>query len=79
MIIPYQDIQPDTLTELIEHFVLREGTEYGEQDISLADKVTQVREQLASGRVVIVYSELHESVNIIPKEQLNVENSTIDG
>ncbi len=79
MIIPYQDIQPETLTQLIEHFVLREGTEYGEHDISLADKVTQVREQLASGQVVIVYSELHESVNIIPKEQVSAENSTIDG
>lgn len=77
MIIPYQEIQPDTLTELIEHFVLREGTEYGEQDVSLADKEAQVRAQLASGQVVIVYSELHESVNIVPKEQVSAENNSL--
>ena len=77
MLIPYQDIGADTLTQLIEHFVLQEGTEYGEFDISLAEKVLQVREQLASGKVVIVYSELHESVNIVPKDQVREENNTM--
>ncbi|MCE0557122.1 MULTISPECIES: YheU family protein [unclassified Motilimonas] len=77
MIIPYQDISAETLEQLIEHFVLQEGTEYGEQDISLAEKVLQVRAQLESGRVVIVYSELHESVNIVPKDQVSEENSAM--
>ena len=38
MIIPWQELDPDTLNNLLEHFVLQEGTEYGEQDVSLADK-----------------------------------------
>ena len=29
MIIPWQDISPDALDNLIESFVLREGTDYG--------------------------------------------------
>ena len=37
MIIPWQDLDSDTLNNLLEHFVLQEGTEYGEQDVSLAD------------------------------------------
>ncbi|MCE2595072.1 YheU family protein [Motilimonas cestriensis] len=77
MIIPYQDISAETLEQLIEHFVLQEGTEYGEQDISLTEKVLQVKAQLKSGRVVIVYSELHESVNIVPKDQVSEENSAM--
>lgn len=77
MIIAYQDIQPETLTQLIEHFVLREGTEYGDQDVTLEDKVAQVKQQLEDGSVVIVYSELHESVNIVPKQQVSVEQQGI--
>ena len=71
MIIPWQELDADTLNNLLEHFVLQEGTEYGEQDVSLADKVDDVRAQLQQGVAVIVYSELHESVNIVPKATLD--------
>jgi uncharacterized protein YheU (UPF0270 family) len=70
MIIPITDLTEETLMNIIEGFVLREGTEYGEADVSLADKVQQVSAQLAIGDVLLVYSELHETVNIIPKQQL---------
>ena len=71
MIIPWQSIAPDTLDNVIEAFVLREGTDYGQVEVDLADKVLQVKAQLAQGLVVLVYSELHESVDIIPKRKLN--------
>ncbi|QTG89440.1 YheU family protein [Vibrio furnissii] len=64
MIVPWQQIAPDTLDSLIREFVLREGTDYGEVEISLQDKVDQVKAQLQSGEAVIVYSELHETVDI---------------
>ncbi|MCL9780451.1 YheU family protein [Vibrio sp. S4M6] len=67
MIIPWQDIDPETLTNLITEFVLREGTDYGEQEIALADKVDQVKLQLKLNQAVIVYSELHETVDIQPR------------
>ena len=70
MIIPIADLTQDTLLNIIEGFVLREGTEYGESDVSLEDKVQQVLLQLKLGEVLLVYSELHETVNIIPKQQL---------
>lgn len=64
MIVPWQQIAPDTLDSLIREFVLREGTDYGAQEVSLQDKVAQVRAQLQHGDAVIVYSELHETVDI---------------
>lgn len=70
MIIPIADLSEETLLNIIEGFVLREGTEYGEADVSLEDKVQQVFQQLKLGDVLLVYSELHETVNIIPKQQL---------
>ena len=67
MIIPWQDLAPETLDNLIESFVLREGTDYGEQERSLEQKVNDVKRQLKSGDVVLVWSELHEPVNIMPR------------
>jgi uncharacterized protein YheU (UPF0270 family) len=67
MLIPYDSIDTDTLYRLIESFVLREGTDYGEEEVPLEEKVNQVLEQLQEGIVVIEYSEEHESVNIIPR------------
>ena len=67
MIIPWQDLAPETLDHLIESFVLREGTDSGEQERSLEQKVNDVKRQLKSGDVVLVWSELHETVNIMPR------------
>ena len=69
MFIPWQDLDPDTLDNLIEHFVLREGTDYGEEEVSLAQKVAQVREQLQRGEALLEFSEEHESVTIIAAHQ----------
>lgn len=64
MLIPWQHIAPETLDNLIETFVLREGTDYGEQEVPLQQKIKQIKKQLATGEAIIVYSELHESVDI---------------
>ncbi|HBD13165.1 MAG TPA: hypothetical protein DCZ13_13515, partial [Porticoccaceae bacterium] len=55
MIIPPERLPEETLTAVIESYVLREGTDYGEHERSLADKVAQVRCQLASGDVLLTY------------------------
>ena len=70
MLIPWQEIERETLNNLIEHFVLREGTDYGAEEVSLSDKVAAVLRQLQRGEAVIVFSELHETVNIMPREAL---------
>ena len=67
MIIPLESIDSETLQNLVESFVLREGTDYGEVEISLQEKVAQIVEQLRAGDIVIEYSEEHESINIIEK------------
>ncbi|MDD9339819.1 YheU family protein [Providencia heimbachae] len=69
MIIPWQDLATDTLESLIESYVLREGTDYGTYEKSLQDKVNDVKRQLVSGEIVLVWSELHESVNFMPNNQ----------
>lgn len=77
MIIPLAQLPADTLHAIIENFVLREGTEYGSEDVSLNDKIAQVHQQLKQGSACLVYSELHETVNIVPAEQF-IEGSEED-
>ena len=76
MIIPLEQINEETLIAIIEDFILREGTDYGVIAATKEDKMAQVKLQLQQGSAVIVYSELHESVNILPREQFNNENKT---
>jgi uncharacterized protein YheU (UPF0270 family) len=64
MIIPWQEIASDTLHNLLSEFVLREGTDYGDAECTLDDKIDQVKQQLIRGDAQIVYSELHESIDI---------------
>ena len=71
MLIPYQSLDKETLYNLVESFILREGTDYGEMEISLKDKSNKVMLQIKNGEVLILYSELSESVTLITKQQFN--------
>lgn len=70
MKIPIEELSSDTLYAIVEAFVLREGTDYGEAEVSLKEKVEQVLEQLKTGEIILLYSELHESIDIVPKSHI---------
>ncbi|VAY02244.1 hypothetical protein ARADI_0198 [Arsenophonus endosymbiont of Aleurodicus dispersus] len=67
MIIPWQQLAADTLNNLIESFVLREGTDYGKDEKTLEEKVNDIKQQLQLGSIVLVWSELDETINILLK------------
>ncbi len=71
MIIPWQQLSAETLQSVIESFVLREGTDYGEQERSLAEKVDDIQQQLTAGDLVLIWSELHETLTIMPRAHFN--------
>jgi uncharacterized protein YheU (UPF0270 family) len=62
--VPMAQLAPDTLRALVESFVLREGTDYGVQEVPLATKVAQVIKQLQRGEARIVFDPATESVDI---------------
>lgn len=66
VIIPHRELSTDALRGVIESFVLREGTEYGERDYSLEEKVRHVTRQLERGEAQIVFDPSSESVDIVP-------------
>ena len=65
MEIPYTVLSSDALQGVIEEFISREGTDYGEQEYSLAEKIAQVRAQLESGEVVLTFDEESETCNLV--------------
>ncbi|MDO5055405.1 MAG: YheU family protein [Pasteurella oralis] len=70
MIIPWQELDEETLNNIVESFILREGTDYGVQELSLAQKKQNLISQIQQGNIVIVWSELHESIDIKDKMDL---------
>lgn len=67
MIIPYQRLSADVLKSVIEEYISREGTDYGEYELSLDQKVQRLLPQVHSGEVLIVFDEVTESVQLLPK------------
>ena len=69
LLIPPDKVSPRALQGMIEEFVTRDGTDYGERETGLAEKVAQVRAQLQSGQAGIVFFPLEESFQILRREE----------
>ena len=64
MIIPHGHLSEDALRGVIESFVLREGTDYGEHEFALEQRVAHVLRQLERGEARVVYDPASDSVDI---------------
>ncbi len=65
IVIPYRELSAAALRGVLESYVLREGTEYGEHDVSLDQKVGQVLRQLERGEAQVIFHAALESIDII--------------
>ena len=63
--VPYTALKPETLLALIEEFVTRDTTDYGERERTLGDKVEDVMRQLRRGEARIVFDGASETINIV--------------
>ncbi|MGY8783771.1 MAG: YheU family protein [Pseudomonadales bacterium] len=64
MNIPFQDLKVETLTAIVEEFISREGTDYGDHEISLEQKVLQVMNQLQRGKIVVTFDPESQSCDL---------------
>lgn len=69
MIVPPERLAPETLNALLESYVHREGTDYGEREASLEGRLGQLREQLRCQEVLLVFDEATESCNLLTRAQ----------
>ena len=66
--IPYDQLSQEALKGVIEEFVTRNGTDYGETQIPLETKIAQVLRQLKSKDVFIIFDHHSETATILHKD-----------
>ena len=63
--VPHTELSPEALRGVVESFVLREGTDYGERDVPFETKVAEVIRLLERGEARIVFDPVTQSVQIV--------------
>lgn len=63
--IPYHELSPEALHGVVEEFVTRDGTDYGEIEVPLETKIAQVLTQLREEKAVIVFDPGTETTTIL--------------
>lgn len=73
-------LSPGALRGLVEEYVTREGTDYGQGEWSLEEKVAQVFRQLEAGEARIVFDLELESASIVtaPEFALHTLDPALD-
>ena len=74
MKIPIDRLKPDILLSVIEEFVTRSGTDYGERDVPIDIKIKQVKHLLETGLAVLLYDEETETCNIFLVDDLVIRS-----
>lgn len=67
--IPWQSLSEEALRGVIDEFITREGTDYGEHEIPHQRKVAQILQQLKRDEAAIVFDVHTESCTILPKRR----------
>lgn len=70
-LIPYESLEIATLTNILEDVVTRDGTDYGNYDVSLEQKCQQAMNMLKQKQAFLVFDTESESIKLINKDQLN--------
>ena len=68
--VPFDRLSAAAQRGVIEEYVTREGTDYGEGEVDLATKVAQVRRQIDRGEVVVLFQAKTGTVNLVARRDL---------
>jgi hypothetical protein len=63
--VPYTELSAEALQGVIDNFILREGTDYGDRTFSHEQTAAQVLRQLQRGEARILFDPLDSSVTIV--------------
>lgn len=69
MIIPPESLSEEALQGVLEEFISRDGTDYGELELSLEAKIARLKPQIVRGEVLIVFDETLECVTLMTREE----------
>ena len=63
-IIPVNKLSPEALQGVIEEFISRDGTDYGEIEVSPEASFGRVKHKLENGSAVLIFDDEAETINI---------------
>lgn len=66
--IPCDTLSPETLLAVIKEFVTRDGTDYGEVEVPLEQKIMQVQNEIISGQAFILFDTKEQICNIVSRD-----------
>lgn len=67
--VPPQRLPGDILQALLEDYASRDGTDYGEREFTLEQKVQMLQSQLQNGDLQILYDADSEQWDLVHREQ----------
>ena len=62
--IPVNKLSPEALQGVIEEFISRDGTDYGETEVPQETKLRHVKQKLKNGLAVLIFDDETETTNI---------------
>ncbi|MCC4275943.1 YheU family protein [Marinomonas communis] len=69
-LIPFESLAPETLDNVLSDIVSRDGTDYGDYDLSLDKKREQALRALKSGDAVLLFDTESETIQLVSKSAL---------
>ena len=65
MKIPYSELSQEALLGVMDAFILREGTDYGHEEVTIDQKRSRVLSMLQSGEAEIVFYQESDHIDIV--------------
>lgn len=70
MIIPAEELAPETLDSIVREWLMRQGEDWGLVEGGLDDAIPLARARVLKGDLVILWSETEETLNILPRDEV---------
>jgi uncharacterized protein YheU (UPF0270 family) len=67
--VPLERLEVGVLQALLEEFASRDGTDYGERELTLAEKADNLRRQLEAGEICILYHHATEAWDLVDRDR----------
>ena len=66
-LVPYDALAPETLDNILNDIVSRDGTDYGRYDLSSEQKRQQALKALQSGAAVLIFDTESETIQLVDR------------
>lgn len=67
--VPTERLSDESLRGLLEEFASRDGTDYGARETPLEERVSQLRSQLETGAIALVFDAASETWDLLAADE----------